>query len=770
MVENINLFDTLNDKQKQAVMHTEGPLLILAGAGSGKTRVLTYRIAYLIEEKMVNPWNIMAITFTNKAAGEMRERVDRIVGFGAEAVWVATFHSSCVRILRRHIDRIGYETNFTIYDADDQKIAMRETIKAMNLDNKIFKEKNLLNQISKAKDELKTPDEMELEAGSDYFQKRVAQAYREYQARLKKNNALDFDDLIVKTVELFRSCPDVLEYYQKRFRYIMVDEYQDTNSSQFQFINLLAGGYRNICVVGDDDQSIYRFRGANIHNILNFEEAFPGADVIKLEQNYRSTQTILDAANAVIRNNAGRKPKSLWTENGTGDAVVLKEVPDAFEEANYIVSVIRRGAAGARYQDYACLYRTNAQSRTLEEKFLYANIPYKIVGGVNFYQRKEVKDILAYLKTIDSGMDDIAVKRIINVPKRGIGETTVGKIQYYADEKGLSFYQALNWVEDIPSVARSRAKIDSFTEQIAVLRAKQEVMSLKELAEEILDQTGYRRELELENTDESAARLENINEFISKIDEYESSAEEPTLSGFLEEVALVADIDSLEEDKDYVVLMTVHSAKGLEFPNVFLCGMEEGLFPSYMSTQSDSPEELEEERRLCYVAITRAKEKLYITSARSRRVNGENQYHTLSRFVKEIPPLLLDEQRSGFGFQTYREPDESRGITFSASKSRSTARPESFGRNGSYFDLESRKKPESQAQKFSALQKGVPQKKEKLDYTVGDRVKHIKFGEGTVLEIKKGNQDFEVTVSFDRVGNKKMFASFAKLQKIGMVK
>lgn len=770
-MENINLFDALNDKQKQAVMHTEGPLLILAGAGSGKTRVLTHRIAYLIEEKMVNPWNIMAITFTNKAAGEMRERVDRIVGFGAEAVWVATFHSSCVRILRRHIDRIGYETNFTIYDADDQKTAMREVIKAMNLDNKVFKEKNILNQISKAKDELQTPDEMELDAGGDYFKKRVAQAYREYQMRLKKNNALDFDDLIVKTVELLRSCPDVLEYYQKRFRYIMVDEYQDTNSSQFQLIHLLAGGYRNICVVGDDDQSIYRFRGANIHNILNFEEAFPGAAVIKLEQNYRSTQTILDAANGVIRNNEGRKAKRLWTENGTGDAVVLKEVPDAFEEANYIVSVIRRGVtAGMKYQDYACLYRTNAQSRTLEEKFLYANIPYKIVGGVNFYQRKEVKDILAYLKTIDSGTDDIAVRRIINMPKRGIGETTIGKIQYYADEKGLSFYQALNWVEDIPSVARARGKIEGFTEQIAVLRAKQEFMSLKELAEEVLEQTGYRRELELEDTDESKTRLENINEFISKVDEYESSADEPTLSGFLEEVALVADIDSLEEDKDYVVLMTVHSAKGLEFPNVFLCGMEEGLFPSYMSTQSESSEELEEERRLCYVAITRAKEKLYITSARSRRVNGENQYHTLSRFVKEIPPLLLEEQKSGFGFRSYREPGEDRDISFASHKGQSAERPDSFVRTGNYFDLGYKKKAESQAQKFSALQKGAPQKKTELDYTVGDRVKHIKFGEGTVLEIKKGNQDFEVTVSFDRVGNKRMFASFAKLQKLGMVK
>lgn len=762
--------NTLNDMQQQAVLHTEGPLLILAGAGSGKTRVLTHRIAYLIEEKGVNPWNIMAITFTNKAAGEMKERVNQLIEFGGESVWVSTFHSSCVRILRRHIDRIGYDTNFTIYDADDQKTAMKQVIKELNLDPKIYKEKNVLGHISSAKDELKTPDMMEVDAGADFFLRNVAKCYRHYQAYLKKNNALDFDDLIMKTVDLFRCCTDVLEYYQKRFQYIMVDEYQDTNTSQFAFIELLASGSRNICVVGDDDQSIYKFRGANIKNILNFEQAFPGAAVIKLEQNYRSTQTILDAANEVIRNNLGRKDKSLWTDNGTGEPIILKQLQDGYEEANYVTSIIEQkvGRMGYHYSDFACLYRTNAQSRTLEEKLMYAGIPYKIVGGVNFYQRKEIKDILAYLKTIDSGRDDIALRRIINVPKRGIGETTLSKVEYYANEKGISLYEALTWVEDIPQVARAKAKIEKFTEQIAVLRAKQEMMSLKDLVEEILEQTGYRKELELEGTDEAEGRLENIDELISKVAGYEESADEPNLTEFLEEVALVSDLDSLEENKDYVVLMTIHSAKGLEFPQVFLCGMEDGLFPSYMSMESEDPSDLEEERRLCYVAITRAMKQLYITSARCRMVRGETQYRPLSRFVREIPPLLLDEAPAPRKTSTY-SGSVSSGSSYSTSTYNSGSRNVGSASTGfSYKSLNGLNvfDHSSENKKTSPLQKGVPQKLTSLDYGVGDRVSHIKFGEGEVTAIKEGGKDFEVTVMFDKVGQKRLFATFAKLKKL----
>ncbi|EET59009.1 UvrD/REP helicase, partial [Marvinbryantia formatexigens DSM 14469] len=594
----MSTYDNLNEMQREAVLHTEGPLLILAGAGSGKTRVLTHRVAYLIEEKGVKPWNILAITFTNKAAGEMRERVDNLAGPEAGSVWVSTFHSLCVRILRRFIDRLGYENNFTIYDTDDQKSLMKDICKKLNIDTKMLKERTILAAISSAKNELISVEAFEKQNFGDFNRRRIAAAYTEYQEQLKRNNALDFDDLLMKTVELFQSCEDVLAYYQDRFRYIMVDEYQDTNTAQFRLISLLAAKYRNLCVVGDDDQSIYKFRGANIRNILDFETVFDDAKVIRLEQNYRSTKHILEAANNVIKNNVGRKEKTLWTENEEGSLIKAKQFPSAFDEAEFvaenIAGQVRRGEA--QYGDFAVLYRTNAQSRLFEEKFLMANIPYKIVGGVNFYARKEIKDLLCYLKTVDNARDDLAVRRIINVPRRGIGAATLTKVQSYAMDHEISFYQALEQAAEIPGLGRSVSKLQDFVTFIRTLRSQAEFLGVNELLGQIIESTGYVKELEAEDTDEARARIENIDELISKVVTYEESTGEPSLSGFLEEVALVADIDSLDENESRVVLMTLHSAKGLEFPNVYLTGMEEGLFPSHVGFDED-PDALEEERR-----------------------------------------------------------------------------------------------------------------------------------------------------------------------------
>ena len=573
----MSLLDALNEPQRQAVMATDGPLLILAGAGSGKTRVLTHRTAYLIEECGVNPYNIMAITFTNKAAGEMRERIDQMVGYGSESIWVCTFHSTCVRILRRYIDRLGFGTNFTIYDSDDQKTLMKDICKRLEIDTKMYKEKMFLSAISSAKDELIDPIEFETRAAGDYVKRKQAQVYREYQQALKQNNALDFDDLIMKTVELFKLDKEVLASYQDRFRYIMVDEYQDTNTAQFELIRLLALKYQNLCVVGDDDQSIYKFRGANIYNILNFEHHFPDATVIKLEQNYRSTQNILDAANAVIANNQGRKEKRLWTDNGAGDKITFEQLDTAAEEADFVARDIARRVRKGEYQykDCAILYRTNAQSRLFEERFITANIPYKIFGGVNFYARKEVKDLLAYLKTIDNGQDDLAVRRIINIPKRGIGAASINKVALYAQEQEISFYDALCVAEQVPGLGKAAAKIRPFGLFIQSMKAKAKLLSVADLLQEVIETTGYVRELEAEGTDEAEARIENIDELISKAVDYAEGEEAPTLNGFLENVALVADIDSFDENSDYVVLMTLHSAKGLEFPNVYLAGLED---------------------------------------------------------------------------------------------------------------------------------------------------------------------------------------------------
>ena len=636
----MSLLDALNEPQRQAVMATDGPLLILAGAGSGKTRVLTHRTAYLIEECGVNPYNIMAITFTNKAAGEMRERIDQMVGYGSESIWVCTFHSTCVRILRRYIDRLGFGTNFTIYDSDDQKTLMKDICKRLEIDTKMYKEKMFLSAISSAKDELIDPIEFETRAAGDYVKRKQAQVYREYQQALKQNNALDFDDLIMKTVELFKLDKEVLASYQDRFRYIMVDEYQDTNTAQFELIRLLALKYQNLCVVGDDDQSIYKFRGANIYNILNFEHHFPDATVIKLEQNYRSTQNILDAANAVIANNQGRKEKRLWTDNGAGDKITFEQLDTAAEEADFVARDIARRVRKGEYQykDCAILYRTNAQSRLFEERFITANIPYKIFGGVNFYARKEVKDLLAYLKTIDNGQDDLAVRRIINIPKRGIGAASINKVALYAQEQEISFYDALCVAEQVPGLGKAAAKIRPFVLFIQSMKAKAKLLSVADLLQEVIETTGYVRELEAEGTDEAEARIENIDELISKAVDYAEGEEAPTLNGFLENVALVADIDSFDENSDYVVLMTLHSAKGLEFPNVYLAGLEDGLFPSYMSITSDNSQaEIEEERRLAYVGITRAKKNLTITSARVRMVRGQTQYGNCLLYTSPSP-------------------------------------------------------------------------------------------------------------------------------------
>ena len=766
----MSIYDKLNEPQREAVYHTDGPLLILAGAGSGKTRVLTHRIAYLIEERNVNPWNILAITFTNKAAGEMRERVDSLVGFGSESIWVSTFHSMCVRILRRFIDRLGYDNRFTIYDTDDQKTLMKEVCKKVAIDTKVFKERSLMSAISSAKNELILPDEFELNAGGDFAKLKIAKVYREYEAQLKANNALDFDDLLVKTVQLLQTQPDVLENYQERFRYIMVDEYQDTNTVQFQLVRLLAGKYRNLCVVGDDDQSIYKFRGANIRNILDFEHEFSDACVIKLEQNYRSTGNILNAANRVIANNKGRKEKTLWTANGDGELVHLRQFDTGYDEADFIAEDIKKEVrAGASYNDHAVLYRTNAQSRLLEEKFVAMNVPYKIVGGVNFYARREIKDLLAYLKTIDNGMDDIAVRRIINVPKRGIGLTTINRIQESAAERGLGFYETLMAPELIPGIGRSAAKLDSFAALIEYFKGLTGQMSITDLLREVIEKTGYMESLDSEDKEDAQARKENIDELINKAAAYEEAAEdrdEPaTLSAFLEEVALVADIDSLDEEQDYVVLMTLHSAKGLEFPHVYLAGMEDGLFPSYMTITSDDRDDLEEERRLCYVGITRAEQELTLTCARRRMVRGETQYNKISRFIKEIPAELLDtgsrriepETEVPVQQNTYAHAREAfRARAFGAAYSNGAGKSSGVSSGKSSQGLASLQK----GSQLAAGSGGSP------DYAEGDRVRHVKFGEGTVLEIRSGGRDYEVTVDFDSAGVRKMFAKFAKLVKI----
>lgn len=796
----MSIYNTLNREQKEAVLHTEGPLLLLAGAGSGKTRVITHRIAYLIEEMGIKPWNILALTFTNKAAGEMRERVDDLVGFGAEQIWVSTFHSTCVRILRRHIECLGYDTGFTIYDGDDQKSVIKDICKRLELDTKQYKERMLLGVISSAKDELITPEEFILNAQGDFRQQKIAAVYTEYQQVLKRSNALDFDDLIVKTIELFKNRPEILDNYQERFRYIMVDEYQDTNTAQFELVKLLASKYRNLCVVGDDDQSIYKFRGANIGNILDFERHFSDARVIKLEQNYRSTQNILDAANEVIRNNTERKEKALWTDKEAGSRIHFRQFDTAYEEAEYIAFDIlgkcRREEAD--YGDCAILYRTNAQSRILEERFVHENIPYNLVGGTSFYSRREIKDMLAYLKTIDNGRDDLAVKRIINVPRRGIGATTLAKVQTYAADMEISFFDALRRADSIPGLGKASGKLTAFVNMMEVFHTKVKVYGVKKLLEDILETTGYVEALKEADEEDVEDRIDNLNELISKAATFEEEHPDASLSEFLEEVALVADIDQIDQDNNRVLLMTLHSAKGLEFPVVYLAGMEDGVFPSYMTIMDEDPTALEEERRLAYVGITRAMQELTLTAARMRMTRGETQYNPVSRFIREIPTELMDNrplpvprremeyqedsyERASFKAKPFvglgQSPlDRSTGLGQTQSTVFLT---EGMGKtrlsNAAVVKPKAVLRPKATALENkpfiakglsgSGLTKGTPVSTT-LDYKEGDRIKHIKYGEGIVKHIEPGPRDYQVTVEFDRVGQKVMYAAFAKLKKI----
>ena len=784
----MSIYDSLNKEQAEAVKRTEGPVLILAGAGSGKTRVITHRIAYLLDECGVNPWNILAITFTNKAAGEMRERVDKLIGFGAESVWISTFHSMCVRILRRHIENLGYESSFTIYDTDDQKSLMKEVCKYLKIDTKDLREREILGEISSAKNELTTPlqyREENEDLGFRYV--RIADAYEEYQKRLKKNNALDFDDLLMKTVELFHSHDEILASYQNRFRYIMVDEYQDTNNAQFELVRLLAGKYRNLCVVGDDDQSIYAFRGANIRNILDFEKVYPDAFVVKLEQNYRSTQNVLDAANAVIRNNTGRKAKSLWTDRGEGTKIHLREFTTARDEAAFVADDIAEKCRSDRhlsYGDFAVLYRTNAQARALEEHFVLTGIPYNVVGGTNFYDRREIRDMIAYLKTVENGQDEIAVRRVLNVPKRGIGLTTIGRLADYAVARDITFFEAMERCRNITSLGRATAKIESFVSLILQLREFKESHGLADLLREIIDKTDYNNYLLSSDDEDGEDRISNIDELISKIADYEETAEEPTLSGFLEEVALVSDLDNAEDGSEKVLLMTLHSAKGLEFPHVYLTGLEDGIFPSYMAINSGDEEAEEEERRLAYVGITRAKDDLTLTYSRSRLLRGEVQYNPPSRFLEEIPEELLDSGEDATSHTGSRKTQFSRigdyddgdftpigsysaGTGFKSQSGR-TARPRLKAVYKKPSTDESKKpyiaRAAGSGKSLASLSKGMPAPSEP-DYTVGDRVRHIKYGEGTVKAMELTPKDYKVTVLFDEAGQKIMFAAFARLVK-----
>ena len=824
--DRMTVLSNLNPPQQEAVQHLSGPLLILAGAGSGKTRVITHRIAYLIDEYNVSPFNILAITFTNKAAKEMRERVNALVDYGAESIWVNTFHATCVRMLRKYGDAIGYNTNFSVYDTDDQKALMRTILKDRNLDPKKYSPKYFLSRISAAKNELVQPDAYATvfpTASSD--PKLVADIYREYQERLRSNNAMDFDDLLMNTVLLLHTAPDVLNYYRNRFRYILVDEYQDTNAAQFEMIKLLAHYENdegevecNLCVVGDDDQSIYGFRGADIRNILDFEKNYPDAKVIKLEQNYRSTGCILDAANEIIKNNPHTQLKKLWTSVGEGAPITYTIYSDDMEEAAGVADEIKRQVDNgeAVYSDFAVLYRTNAQSRPFEAMLSKKRIPCKVVGNINFYQRKEIKDILAYLKTIDNGSDGIAVRRILNVPKRGIGDTTVSHLQDFADRNDCTFYDALTYAEKIPSVKRAAAKIQEFTELIENYRKRAAApgCSLKKLVTDLLADLDYEEELRNDDPESFDDRQGNISELINAITYYEENAEEPpTLGGYLSDVALVSDLDSVEENPDYVVLMTVHSAKGLEFEQVFLAGMEDGLFPSSMSIDEESRIGVEEERRLCYVGITRAKKHLYLSRANQRMVRGETTFFPESRFISELKKNarhLLSEKKS-FGSGSYFGNSGSFGSRGKSDRYESTSRKgydssskrdyessswkdsgsswkdsgSSWKDNGSSWRDNSSsggydsfsfgggtKKPEAKPYENPYKVRSVPVARSigsgdasTLGYGVGDKVKHERFGVGTVTAIVRGGRDFEVTVDFPS-GTKKMLATFAKLQKI----
>jgi len=742
-----DIFNGLNDKQKEAVSCTEGPLLVLAGAGSGKTTVLTKRVAYIIEQGLAKPWQILAITFTNKAAAEMKERIAAMVP-DSDDIWVRTFHSCCVRILRRDIASIGYESSFNIYDTADQKRIVKDCIKDCNLNEDNFPVKSVIARISDCKNKDISPEELLKESGNIYRDRQYALLYAEYEKKLKKNNALDFDDLILKTVLLFKTCPEVLAYYQNKFRYILVDEYQDTNSCQYKLVEMLAATHHNLCVVGDDDQSIYKFRGADITNILDFERYFTEAKVVKLEQNYRSTQNILTAANKVIANNRMRKEKALWTNEGAGEKIVLRALGDQVSEAVYVNNQIEQlvSKQGYKYSDFAILYRTNAQTRAFEENL---TCPYRILAGLRFYDRKEIKDILAYLRVLFNPHDDHNLTRIINVPKRSIGESTVQKLQSYASTVGKSIYEVIIDGSYAEILGRTNTKIAEFAELISGLRNKVDTVSVTELIEEMLTKTGYVSRLLLESPpNEAVSRIENVEEFKSKAKEYEEKVENPTFEGFLDNISLVSDVDNYDENQNAVVLMTLHSAKGLEFPVVFMCGMENGLFPSFMSEMEEDG--IEEERRLCYVGITRARKKLYFTYAKQRTLYGKTEARMVSRFVAEVPQEYLDievKRQSGFNavYNISQAPKNSKLPSFSFSRGTSSASASIPG--------------VSRGAEIKSASANVDIKK-------GDRVSHKKFGEGLVLSVTPMNGDSQIEISFDNVGTRSLLASFAKLTKI----
>ncbi|MCG8498906.1 MAG: DNA helicase PcrA [Firmicutes bacterium] len=731
------LLEGLNEKQKEAVLCTEGPLLILAGAGSGKTRVLTYRIAYLLHEKGVSPWQILAITFTNKAAKEMKERLEKLVEEKANDMWVSTFHSACVRMLRRDIEKIGYDRSFVIFDYADQQTVVKDCLKELSINDKNFPPKTVLAEISRAKNELIEERTFANMYEGDFRMSKIAALYTLYQKKLRQNNALDFDDIIMLTIKVFNENPDVLEYYQRKFKYVLVDEYQDTNTSQYVLVSLLAQKHRNLCVVGDDDQSIYRFRGANIRNILDFENEFKDAVCIKLEQNYRSTQHILDAANHVIENNTGRKGKNLWTQNQPGSKLQVLSAENQHEEGVGIAQEIERlkNEENRKYSDFAILYRMNAQSRVIEDMLLKAAIPYRVLGGLRFYDRKEIKDIVSYLRVIQNPMDNISLKRVINEPKRGIGKRTIEKAEDIANQRDSSIFTVISSADSISDLSRASGKLTDFVGLINGLRAEKDDMTVTEVVNKVLDKSGYLEVLEREESIEAQTRIENLKEFVSVAVEFEKTAEQVTLEAFLENISLVADIDNYDEQQEAAVLMTLHSAKGLEFPVVFLCAMEEGIFPSYRSSFEEH--ELEEERRLCYVGITRAQERLYISHAFSRTLFGSTMYNRISRFVDEIPDEFLEKEPEQ---EAEKEPAISkRDFKAAASMPKS-----------SIFSANTLK-----------AKRGVS-----LDYTVGDVVVHKKFGKGMIIGVQPIGNDAKLEIAFESVGTKNLMAVYANLTKV----
>lgn len=762
------LLEGLNDKQYEAVVNYEGPCLVIAGAGSGKTKVLTHKIAYLIQEVGVKPWNILAITFTNKAANEMKERVEKLVGEVARDMWIGTFHAICVRILRRYIDRIGFESSFIIFDTSDQRMMIKNCLKDLNIDDKMFTDRIVASEISNAKNEMLEPDAYSARANGDFRKEKIASVYTLYQKRLKENNAIDFDDIINFTIKILTENPDVLEYYTEKFQYVLVDEYQDTNKAQFMLVSLLASRYGNITVVGDSDQGIYSFRGADISNILNFERDFPGAKIVKLEQNYRCTGNILNAANSVIKNNEVKYDKKLWTKNEKGNLPIVYKAEDEYDEARYIVEQINhlKREEYYKYSDFSILYRMNTQSRAIEEILVREDIPYKIIGGLKFYERKEIKDIIAYLRLIYNPNDNLSLIRIINEPKRGIGKTSLEQVQKIAEENGVSMYQV---IKDAASYGLNRVFVNSreFIETMEELRGISGQVEISELIKETLNKTGYTKALELENSIEAENRIENLEEFLTVAIEFEEQAAENSLAEFLESITLSSDIDNLEESEDCVTLMTLHSAKGLEFPVVFLVGMEEGIFPGYKSI--GEPKELEEERRLCYVGITRAKNNLYFTCAKHRTIFGSTSYNAMSRFIEEIPEEYLEgleeiqnkkesiENESPYAWQygntrsnvtSYRmDHVEAENVKSAIGKSQ----PNTFAfRTAESF--------------LNTLSNKPKQEVDLSKYQAGKRVYHKKFGEGTINYVEQEGDDLKVDITFDKVGHKRLMAKFAGLE------